>query len=80
MYPATNQFVSQWIPVAERGSANGWIFAGVGAGAGFSIPILTWIISNYRWRASFWFCAILGVVVGLVWYVIARDTHEEHPK
>ena len=78
MYPATNQFVSQWIPVAESGSANGWIFAGVGAGAGLSIPILTSIISNYGWRASFWFCAVLGVVVGLVWYVIARDRPEEH--
>lgn len=78
MYPATNQFVSQWIPVAERGSANGWIFAGVGAGAGLSIPILTWIIGNYRWRASFWFCAVVGVLVGLIWYVIARDRPEEH--
>jgi len=78
MYPATNQFVSQWIPVAERGSANGWIFAGVGAGAGLSIPILTWIISNYGWRASFWFCAVIGILVGLVWYAIARDRPEEH--
>jgi MFS transporter, ACS family, glucarate transporter len=78
MYPATNQFVSQWIPVAERGSANGWIFAGVGAGAGLSIPILTWIISNYGWRASFWFCAAIGIVVGLVWYAIARDRPEDH--
>ena len=78
MYPATNQFVSQWIPVAERGSANGWIFAGVGAGAGLSIPILTWIISNYGWRLSFWFCAVIGVLVGAVWYVIARDRPEQH--
>jgi ACS family glucarate transporter-like MFS transporter len=78
MYPATNQFVSQWIPVAERGSANGWIFAGVGAGAGLSIPILTWIISNYGWRASFWFCAVIGVLVGLVWYAVARDRPEQH--
>lgn len=78
MYPATNQFVSQWIPVSERGSANGWIFAGVGAGAGLSIPILTWIISNYGWRASFWFCAAIGIVVGFVWYVLARDRPEEH--
>jgi ACS family glucarate transporter-like MFS transporter len=79
MYPAANQFVSQWIPVAERGRANGWIFAGVGAGAGLSIPILTWIISRYGWRASFWFCAMAGIGVGLVWYVIARDRAEEHP-
>jgi MFS transporter, ACS family, glucarate transporter len=78
MYPSTNQFVSQWIPVAERGSANGWIFAGVGAGAGLSIPILTWMIGNNQWRASFWFCAVIGIVIGLVWYIIARDRPEEH--
>jgi MFS transporter, ACS family, glucarate transporter len=79
MYPASNQFVAQWIPVAERGRANGWIFAGVGAGAGLSIPILTWIISRSGWRASFWFCAGIGIVIGLAWYAIARDMPEQHP-
>ena len=79
IYPASNQFVARWIPVAERGRANGWIFAGVGAGAGLSIPVLAWIIGGYGWRASFWFCAVLGVLVGLAWYVMARDTPEQHP-
>ena len=79
MYPAANQFVAQWIPVAERGRANGWIFAGVGAGAGLSIPILTWIISHHGWRASFWFSAVVGMGVGAIWYFIARDRPEEHP-
>ncbi|HZL51120.1 MAG TPA: MFS transporter, partial [Terracidiphilus sp.] len=80
VYPASNQFVARWIPVAERGRANGWIFAGVGAGAGLTIPVLTWIISRYGWQASFWFCAFLGILVGLVWYVIARDVPEQHPR
>ena len=79
IYPASNQFVAQWIPVAERGRANGWIFAGVGAGAGLSIPALTWIISHYGWRASFWFSAAVGLAAGLVWFVMARDVPEEHP-
>ncbi len=79
IYPASNQFVARWIPVAERGRANGWIFAGVGAGAGLSIPILIWIIANSGWRAAFWFSAIAGVAVGLVWYLMARDSPEEHP-
>ncbi len=79
VYPASNQFVAQWIPVAERGRANGWIFAGVGAGAGLSIPVLAWIIAHDGWRASFWFCAALGVLVGLAWYAMARDTPEQHP-
>src|SRR5262249_14679969 len=34
MFPASNQFVSRWIPSQERGVANGVIFAGVGVGAG----------------------------------------------
>lgn len=79
-YPASNQFVARWIPVPERGRANGWIFAGVGAGAGLSIPILTWITSHYGWRASFWFSAVIGVLVGLGWYALARDVPEEHPR
>jgi ACS family glucarate transporter-like MFS transporter len=79
IYPASNQFVAQWIPVSERGRANGWIFAGVGAGAGLSIPALTWINSHYGWRASFWFSAAAGLIVGLAWYALARDVPEGHP-
>jgi ACS family glucarate transporter-like MFS transporter len=80
IYPASNQFVARWIPVPERGRANGWIFAGVGAGAGLSIPALTWINSHYGWRASFWFSAAAGVLVGMGWYLLARDVPEEHPR
>ena len=78
VYPSSNQFVAQWIPVAERGRANGWIFAGVGAGAGLSIPVLNWLITHFGWRASFWCCAGLGVIVGLIWYWGARDLPEQH--
>lgn len=80
VYPAANQFVARWVPMQERGKANGWIFAGVGAGSGLTPPLLTAIIANYGWRASFWFCAFLGVVIGLVWYVAARDRPEDHPR
>ncbi len=79
VYPATNQFVARWIPVHERGKANGWIFAGVGAGAGLTPPLIVAIITHYGWRSSFWFSAGLGVFMGIVWYLIARDTPAKHP-
>ncbi|HYK37462.1 MFS transporter [Alloacidobacterium sp.] len=79
IYPASNHFVARWIPVAERGKANGWIFAGVGAGAGLTLPLLNWIVQHFGWRASFWFCALIGVFVGTVWFLAARDTPEQHP-
>ncbi|HEY2120217.1 MAG TPA: MFS transporter [Candidatus Acidoferrum sp.] len=78
IFPASNQFVSRWIPTQERGIANGLIFAGVGAGAGAAPVIVTYIMVHYGWRASFWVSAVLGLLVGAVWFVAARDNPEEH--
>lgn len=80
IYPASNQFVSRWVPTQERGSANGLIFAGVGAGASSASAIVTYIMIHYGWRWSFWISALLGILVGLVWFLAARDTPEEHPR
>ena len=79
MYPAASQFVERWFPVCERGKANGLIFAGIGVGAGMTPPLVTAIILRYGWRASFWFSALACAAAGLVWYLAARDTPEEHP-
>jgi Sugar phosphate permease len=79
MYPASNRIVAQWIPVQERGIANGLIFMGVGVGAGISPPLVTGVLLRYGWRTSFMACALIGAVAGLVWWRIARDTPEAHP-
>ena len=79
VYPASNQFVARWIPVRERGIANGSIFAGVGVGAGLTPPLITYFMLHYGWRASFWVCSIIGCIAGAVWFFAARDTPQEHP-
>jgi ACS family glucarate transporter-like MFS transporter len=78
IYPASNRFVARWIPTHERGIANGLIFAGVGVGAGITPPLITYVSANYGWRASFWICALIGVLAGTVWYLAARDNPEQH--
>jgi MFS transporter, ACS family, glucarate transporter len=78
IFPASNQFISRWIPTQERGIANGLIFAGVGAGAGSAPAIVTYIMVHYGWRWSFWLSALIGLLAGLVWFLAARDTPEEH--
>jgi MFS transporter, ACS family, glucarate transporter len=80
IYPAANQFVARWFPQQERGFVNGLIFAGVGAGSGLTPPLLSWIITAHGWRAAFWFSAVVGFVAGGVWWLIARDAPEEHPR
>jgi len=78
IYPSANQFVAHWIPMRERGIANGWIFAGVGAGGAVTPPLITYLMVHYGWRLSFWVCAVLGLLAGAVWFFAARDTPAEH--
>ncbi len=79
IYPSANQFIARWIPTMERGIANGWIFAGVGAGAGLTPLLITQIMIHYGWRSSFWVCSIIGFAAGAVWFMSARDTPAQHP-
>ena len=79
IYPASNQFVARWIPRQERGKANGFIFAGVGIGAGVTPPFISYFMLHYGWRSSFLVSALIGLAVGAVWFLAARDTPEEHP-
>ena len=78
MFPSSNRFVANWVPTGERGIANGVIFAGVGAGACVTPPVITAIMVRYGWRMSFWMCAVIGCVAGLVWFLLARDRPEDH--
>lgn len=80
IYPSANQFTARWIPLRERGIANGLIFAGVGAGAGLTPLLITHIMIRYGWRSSFWVCAVIGFLAGAVWFLAARDTPAEHPR
>ncbi|HUJ21441.1 MAG TPA: MFS transporter [Bryobacteraceae bacterium] len=79
VYPASNCVVAAWIPSAERGVANGFIFCGVGFGAGITSPLITYIMTHYGWRSSFWISAALGLAVGGIWYLVARDAPAKHP-
>jgi MFS transporter, ACS family, glucarate transporter len=79
MYPASNQFVAQWIPTHERGMANGIIFAGVGIGAGVTPPLISYVMLRYGWRFSFLLSALIGLAAGAVWFLAARDTPQSHP-
>jgi ACS family glucarate transporter-like MFS transporter len=80
IYPSANQFIARWIPIRERGIANGWIFAGVGAGAGLTPLLITYMMVHYGWRSSFWVCSAIGFFAAGIWFLAARDTPAEHPQ
>jgi MFS transporter, ACS family, glucarate transporter len=79
VYPSSNRLVASWIPTAERGIANGLIFAGVGAGSAITPPLITYILVHWGWRWSFYASALIGLAAGAIWYLIARDSPRQHP-
>lgn len=79
VYPTSNRVVAEWIPSGERGVANGFIFAGVGFGSAFAAPFVTQLMLRYGWRPAFWLSAILGLIAGAIWFLIARDHPDHHP-
>jgi len=40
---------------------------------------VSYVMVHYGWRSSFWICAVIGLLAGIVWYLIARDKPEGHP-
>src|SRR5581483_11532096 len=79
VYPASNRLVASWVATGERGLSNGIIFAGVGFGAGVTPPFITWLMTSYGWRSAFWASACIGILAGILWYIIARDSPAQHP-
>lgn len=79
VYPASNRVVAKWIPVGERGIANGILFAGVGVGAGIATPFVTAVMTDYGWRWVFGVCAAIGTLAAIVWFWLGRNAPAEHP-
>lgn len=50
------------------------IFTGVGLGAGIAPPLVAYVMFYHGWRVSFFVCAAIGVIAGVIWYALARDT------
>jgi ACS family glucarate transporter-like MFS transporter len=78
IFPASNRLVASWIPSHERGLANGLIFAGVGVGGGVAPPLITYMMLHHNWRWAFWVCALLGLMVGLLWMLVVRNDPAAH--
>lgn len=80
IFPASNRLVASWVPLHERGLANGIIFAGVGAGAGIAPPLITFIMISHGWRMAFWASALIGLMVLVIWLWLVRERPQDHPR
>ncbi len=69
--------INNWFPPKEKGTATGLYLAASKFGAVIAPPIGVFIIAMYSWREVFFFFAIPGIILSVVWYFMVANTPAE---
>jgi len=79
-FPNSNKVVSLWLSKENRAVGNSLPFAGVGLGGAVTPILITWIMRHWGWQISFYLCALLGIIVAVVWRLYATNKPEDHSR
>lgn len=78
MYPSNAVFNSYWFNKNEKGRASSALLAGSYFGPVIA-PIVTIAIMNaFGWQAVFYIFGLVGIVIAILWAIIAKDLPEQH--
>ena len=78
-FPAAAKVVSEWFAVKERGRPTGIIVASTTIGPALAPPLLTGMMLAFGgWRGMFIAMGVIGIAVGVAWYVMYRDRNSVH--
>lgn len=72
-FPGSARSFFNWLPVEQRGLANGIIFSGSRLGAAVAFPMMAALFGSFGWRGSF---VVLGAITALwavFWMIWFRD-------
>jgi ACS family D-galactonate transporter-like MFS transporter len=72
-YPINNRIVTSWFPDNERASAIAIYVSGQFLGLAFLSPVLVATQMALGWRGLFVVTGLVGLVWGVVWYILYRD-------
>lgn len=75
-FPANSRVLVSWFPQRERARANSVYSVGMYFGIGFLSPVLFWVTAEFGWRWLFYIAGAVGVVFGLVWWLLYREPEE----
>jgi ACS family glucarate transporter-like MFS transporter len=78
-FPGSTRAVYNWVPVKERGIANGVFHSGGRVGAALSLVFMPWLIHLVGWRWMFIINGIIGFFWLIPWLIWFRDQPRRHP-
>lgn len=65
--------INNWFPAREKGIASGIFLSAVKFGPVIVPPLCAIIISVWGWREIFFFFAVPGIILSVVWYFLVAD-------
>lgn len=78
-FPGVARATYAWLPLAERGLAQGINFSASRLGAALAMPGVAWMVGALGWRTSFVALGGVGFVWAVAWYAWFRDEPAVHP-
>lgn len=75
-FPGAARAIFNWLPVGERGRANGILMSGGRTGGAIAFPVMAWLLGHWGWRSAFYLLALPGLAWALLWAFLFRD----HPR
>lgn len=77
-FPGATRAFYQWLPVKERGIAQGINFSGSRIGAGISYFLMPLIIGLIGWRLTFVANGVVGILWATIWLLWFRDNPKDN--
>jgi len=78
-FPTATRAFTCWLPVRERGFAQGITHSFARLGGAVTPPIVLAIVARYGWREAFYVLGAASLAWTAVWVAAFRDTPDEHP-
>src|SRR5580693_3420549 len=72
-YPAGAKIIADWFNKSERGKPTGIFLASPTISPMLAPPVITALMLNVGWRRMFIIMGAAGIVLSIVWYLVARD-------
>jgi MFS transporter, ACS family, glucarate transporter len=70
-YPVASRAISGWLPPSQRALSFSYLIVAMAFGSAFTPPLVSWAMSTFGWRASFYLCAFLALALTLAWKRLA---------
>jgi MFS family permease len=79
-FPSLSRMMTDWMPIAERGTAQGWIWMSSRIGGATAPLIVIWTMENLGGLRGFWYLAALGLVWSVLFWPWFRNRPAEMPR